>query len=273
MLMKIVTYGVIALLVVTLGAGAVFYLKAYKPMAEDYAKIQNSLPELKKAKTDLAHYKEKEIKEIKETEWIKPVIDVLSAGLGDEIKAGKAEVLVSGNKVLLNISEQALYMPGSYTFTRESSQLLSTLVTLLRGKEVKGKDIIIGNTTQAVPAQGKGKKKIPAKDARTLAADRSAALIKHLEKNGIEPDTLIAAAYSSKQPEIGYKIKRQKTVIIIDTPPTPPSVVTKQETAPPPQIPAKSVPETKNSVTAPATAAPQAQPKAIPIQPSRPKAQ
>jgi outer membrane protein OmpA-like peptidoglycan-associated protein len=264
MLMKIVTYVVITLLVVTLGAGAVFYLKIHQPMAEDYARIQNSLPELNKVRIDLAKYKAKEDKELKETAWINPAVDALYTGLGNEIKAGTAEVFAAGDKVVINISEQALYMPGSYTFTRESTQLLSTLVTLLRSKEVKGRDIIVGNTTQAVPAQGKGKKKIPAKDARTLAEDRSAALVKHLEKNGVDPDALIAAAYSSKQPAIGYKLKGQKIVIIIEKPAMLPPVVTKQDFIPAPQTPAKPTPETKNTVTASGT--PQSQFKGVPIQ-------
>lgn len=259
MLMKIVTYVLIALLVVTLGAGAFFYLTYYQPMAADYARMKAGIPELDKAKAELKKIKEKESKE---TAWLTPALDALNSGLSNEIKNGKAEVLSAGNSVIVNIAEDALFMPGSYTFSKDSQPLLRLLDSLLRDEKVKGKMITIGNTTPSVPASGKGRKKIPAKDARTLAADRSAALIKYLEKSGVSQDALVAAAYSSKQPEIGFKIKDHKTVIIIENPLATPTVAIKQESA-------KEAPATKASTTG--SAAPQKQPKGIPIQPAQPK--
>ncbi len=125
-------------------------------MAEDNARMTTRMPELDKAALELRQRKEKESKE---TAWLKPAIDALSAGLGNEIKSGKAEVLAAGNKVVVNISEQALYLPGSYTFSNESPQLRANLVALLKSDTLKGKDIYIGNTTHAVPAQGRGRKK------------------------------------------------------------------------------------------------------------------
>ncbi len=270
MLMKIVTSVLTALLVVTLGAGAVFYLKTYKPLAADYARMKSALPAYEK---DSAELKKLQGKESKETAWLNPAVDALSTGLVNEIKSGKAEVLVAGNKVIVNISEQELFLPGSYTFAKESPQLRSNLVDLLKSDRLKGKDIYIGNTTQAVPAQGKGRKKIPAKEARTLAAERSAALIKDLEKNGVNQDALIAAAYSPKQPVMGYLIKDRKTVIIIENPPTVPLGATRQEAAR--QSSAKPAPDTRSTatVTVPAPRpASQTQPRPIPILPAQPKA-
>lgn len=267
--MKIVTSVLTALLIMALTAGALFYLKAYKPMAEDYARMTARMPELDKAKSELKHIKERESRE---TAWLNPAIEALSSGLGNEIKSGKAEVLAAGNKVVVNISEQALYLPDSYTFSKESPQLRATLVELLKSDGLKGKDIYIGNTTHAVPAQGRGRKKVPAKDARTLAAERSAALIKYFEKNGVNQDALIAAAYSPKQPVTGLLIRDHKTVIIIENPPTVPLGATKQEAAP--QASVKPVPDTRSTptVSAPRPAS-QTQPRPVPILPARPKAQ
>jgi hypothetical protein len=247
MLMKIVTSVLTVLLIMTLTAGALFYLRAYKPMAEDYVRMATRMPAFDKANIELKHIKEKESKE---TAWINPAIATLSAGLVNEIKSGNAEVLESGNKVVVNISEQALYLPGSYTFSTESPQLRSNLVFLLKSDRLKGKDIYIGNTTHAVPEQGRGRKKVPAKDARTLAAERSAALIKYFEKNGVNQDTLIAVAYSPKQPVTGFLIKDRKTVIIIENPPTVPLGATRQESAR--QSPIKPVPVTRSTQTVPA---------------------
>jgi hypothetical protein len=268
MLMKIVISVLTALLIIILSAGALFYLKAYKPMAEDYARLASRIPELDKAKSELKHIKEKESKE---SAWINPAIEALSAGLGNEIKSGSAEVLAAGNTVVVNISEQALYLPGAYTFSKESPQLRATLAGLLKNDRLRGKDIYIGNTTQAVPAQGRGRKKIPAKDARTLAAERSAALIKDFEKNGgVNQDALIAAAYSPKQPATGLLIKDRKTVIIVESPPAV-QFTTKQEGAP--QAAVKPATDTRSSTTVSAPRPAQTQPRPIPILPARPKAQ
>lgn len=263
MVMKIITSVVILLLLAALGAAGYFYLTMYKPMTADYARMKAGMPELDKAKAELKKLRERENKE---TAWMSPVVDVLNSGLSDEIKAGKAEVLTASNKVIVNMAEDAIYMPGSYTFSKESQQRLRKLDSLLRDEKIKGKNITIGNTTQSVPAQGKGRKRIPAKDARTLAADRSAALIRYLEKQGVSEDALIAAAYSSKQPDVGFKLKSHKTVIIIENPPMAPAVVSKQE----PTQEAQSKPTATTKAPAAAPAAPQS-PKTIPIQPAQPK--
>ncbi len=265
MIMKIVTYVVIALLIAALGAATVFYFYMYQPMATDYARMKAGMPELDKAKNELKKLKEREIRE---SAWINPAIDVLSAGLSDEIKSGKAEVLSSGNRVIINISESALFMPGSYTFLKEkeSQPLLRKLDSLLRDEKLKGKTIIIGNTTESAPAQGKGRKKIPPKDARTLAADRSAVLIKYLEKSGVNQDALVAGAYSSRQPDIGFKLKSHKTVIIIENLLAAPTVASKQEPG--------QQPQSKPTLTVKApdgVVSPQGQPAATPIKPAQPK--
>jgi hypothetical protein len=269
MLQKIATYILLALFIMTLGAASVFYLYKHKPLEADYKRVMAGLPELEKARAEVKKYREKENQD---TAWISPVIDALSSGLSDEIKAGKAEVLAAGKKVVVNIAERALYLPDSYTFSLESPQLRLKLISLLRSKEVKGKSIQIGNTTEAVPAQSRGRKKIPGKDARTLAAERSAALIKDFEKNGVDQDALIAVAYSSKQPEIGFSLKKHKTVIIIESPLAVPEVAAKKEAAAP-QTAASPTTGTKSSatVTAAVPAAPQPQPNTTPVQPAEPK--
>jgi outer membrane protein OmpA-like peptidoglycan-associated protein len=261
MIMKIVTYALIVLLVVMLGGAAVFYLKMYQPMVAEYDVMKSGMSELDKAKAELKKCRDKETRE---TGWLNPEIDALSAVLADEIKAGKVEVLSAGSRVFVNIAEDALYLHASYTFTRDSQQLLSKLESLLRGNELKGKKIEIGNTTDSVPAQGKGRKKTPPKDGRTLAADRSAALVKYLEKKGLDPNALVLAAYSPKQPEIGFKLKAHKTVLVLENLPAGPAIATKQE--------AQSKPTQTSKPTATAPAAPAAKPQAIPIQPAQPKA-
>ncbi len=263
--MKIVTYIVIALLVAALGAAAVFYFYLYQPMATDYARMKAGIPELDKAKTELKKLKDRDSRE---NAWINPAVDAVSSVLMDEIKAGNAEVLASGSRVVVNIAEDLLFMPGSYTFAKTSPPLRAKLITLLRMNELKGKEIYIGNTTEGVTAQGRGRRKVPGKDARTLAAERSAALIKDFEKNGVDKDSLVAAAFSSKQPAAGFKLKSHKTVIILENPLVAPTVATKAE----PIQQTQSKPTSTASAPAAVSRPPaQAQPKAIPIQPAQPK--
>jgi hypothetical protein len=261
--MKVVVSVLTALLVVTLGVGVAFYLITHKPLAADHARMKAALPAYEMANAEL---KRIQWERRKETAWLHPAIDVLSAGLGKEIKSGAAEVFVAGNKVIVNISEQALFVRGAYTFAKESPTLRLNLAALLKSDTLKGKNMYVGNVTRAVPARGKGRRRVPAKSARTLAAERSAALVKDLEKNGVDRDRLIAAAYSGKQRVIGFKIKEQKTVIIIESPPM---VAIQQEDTP--QTAAQPAIDSRISMTAPATpSASLTQPEPVPINPAQP---
>jgi hypothetical protein len=266
--MKIVTYILIGLLVVALGAGAYFYLYQYAPQAAELQKLQQGQPEFDRARKELKKYTDREKQE---TGWIGSAAETLKKGLANEIAAGTAEVAVAGNRVVVNIAEAVLYTPMSVTFARTSQQGLANLAALL--KEFKDKEIVIGNMTINAPAQGKGRKRVPAKDARTLASGRSMELVKYLEKNGMTAESLVAAAYPAKLPERGFRIKDQKTVIIISAPLAAAADAAKQGTKPAPA--AKSTPTvTAATVTATPTATAAAaspQPKSIPISTVPPK--
>jgi hypothetical protein len=257
--MKIITSFLIVLLVATLAGGAYFFQYIHKPMAIEYEKLQQGQPEFEKARKELAKFKEKEKQE---TAWIGSAVEMLKKGLANDISAGKAEVVTAGSRIIVNIAEGVLYTPMSITFGRDSRPSLDNLAALL--KELKDKDISVGNMAQAAPAQGKGRKRVPAKDARSLAAARSAELVKYLEKNGVPAEALIAASYPAKLPERGFRIKEKKTVIVISAPAmvAPETPSPKQETKPAPI--AKSAPTATSGSAGP-------QPKSIPISPVPPK--
>jgi hypothetical protein len=264
--MKIVAYVFIALFIMALGAAGFFYLKIYQPMDIEYKALKAGMPELDRARSELKKIKDKENREIS---WIKPAVEVLNAGLSDEINAGKAEVLTAGNRVIVNIAEEKLYMPGSYTFAKESPQLRAKLVGLLMKSELKGKEIMIGNTTEGLSAQIRGRTKIPAKDARTLAAERSGVLIKDFEKNSVPSDSLVAAAYTAKQAEIGINLKSHKTVITIGDTPSSPQAALKPASQPQSTLTVTTKPTATPMQSAPAVTAPQ--PREIPIRPAQPQ--
>ncbi len=257
--MKIVTYILIGLLVVTLGGGAYFYLYMHKPMAGEYEKMKQGQPEFDKARKELSKLK---AKEQQETGWTGPAVEALKKGLANEINEGKAEVVAAGSRVVVNIAEGVLYTPLSVTFAKDSRPSLENLAALL--KDLKDKEIFVGNMTQSAPAQGKGRKKVPSKDARALAAGRSVELVKYLEKNGVPSEALIAASYPEKVPERGFKIREQKTIIVIAVP-----AAAAQEAAAPKQE-TKPAPAARSTATVTAgSAAPQ--PKSIPISTMPPK--
>lgn len=240
---------IVVLLIAVIGGGAYFYVTTLDPMLADYKRMKEGMPELDRAKAELKKYKEKETKE---TAWIKPAVEALNAGLSDEIKTGKAEVTQAGTAIVVNISEDIMYTPRSMTFAKDSPQLRLKLATLLGSKELKGKQITVGNTTDAVAAQGKGRKKILPREARALAADRSVALAKYLEQNKVDKETLVAAAYDAKIPDPGFRIKDRKTIIVIENPPAP-SGIAQPKPAPAPGA--------------------QPAPKSIPLKPAQPKGQ
>lgn len=251
--MKIVTYLLAAFLVAALGAAALFYFSTFEPMLADYTRMKQGLPEFDKAKAELKKYKEKEAKEAGKTAWLPPALDALNAGLIEEIKTGKVEISNAGDGIVINISEEILYTPRSVTFAgKEAQPLLQKLAAALANKDLKGKMIIVGNTTDAVPAQGKGRKKIPPKEARTLAADRSLQLVRNLEQNKVDSEMLVAAGYPAKLHDTGFKIKDHKTIILIEN------------------LPAPAVAADQSKQT---TQAPQAAPKTIPLKPAQPSGQ
>ena len=150
-----------ALLAVTLGASAFFYLNTFKPMAAEYEKMKAGMHELDKAKAELKRYKDKESRE---TAWLRPAADALSAGLGDRNQVRQGGGIDRGpQRCREHRRGCALYAGVLHFYSKESEKLLLKLEALLRADELKGREIIIGNTTEAVPAQGKGRKKIPRK--------------------------------------------------------------------------------------------------------------
>jgi len=91
-------------------------------------------------------------------------------------------------------------------------------------------------------------------------------LIKDFEKNGVDQDSLIAVAYSSKTRETGLSIKGHKTIIVIESPLAAPEVAVKS-----PETATQSSAAKSSAMATPAVpAAQQAQPKPVPVQPLNP---
>ncbi|MDH4162085.1 MAG: hypothetical protein OEW15_05270 [Nitrospirota bacterium] len=263
--MKIVAYILIGLLVAGLAGAGYFYMAVYKPLSADLDRFKAAQPEFDKTRTELKKLKERESRIKQETAWIAPATDLLKKGFEKEISEGKAEITVVDNRIVLNITESLLFTPRSVTFGGKSSiAVLENLASLL--KEFKDKEILIGNMTQSVPAQGRGRKKTPAKDGRTIAAARSGELVKYLVKNGVSEELLVASSYPAKLPDRGFKIKDQKTIIVI----SPPVAATQDMPAVAPQAAAK--PSAVASSSATTTAPPPGpQQKPIPITTAPPK--
>jgi hypothetical protein len=236
-------------------------------MALDYARMKIGMPEFDKAKSELKKYKDREA-------WIRLAMETVKTALQEETGSGKAEIVAADGSLVINIAEAALYTPGSVTFTKESVPTLEKLTSLLKNlKDLKDKDVFIGNATLPSSAQGTARQRVPAKDALDLAADRSVALVKYLERKGVAKESLIAVAYPAKQPDRGFKIKDRKTVIIIRSPEAPgqEAAAAKPEAltaAPPKPAPA---PKPSGTQAAPALPSQPEQPKPIPIMPAKPK--
>ena len=249
--MRIITYILVVLLIGVLGASGYLYLSTYKPLAEEHALLKAGQPGMEKS------LKKFQDREKQERAWTGPLAGMLQSGLAAEIASGKAEVVIAGNRVIVNLAEDLLYTPQSVTFARDSQPLQLRLAGLF--KEIKDREILVANTTQPAPAQGRGRRRVPAKDARTLAAARSHELVKALIRNGVPEEPLVAAAYGSKMPDRAYKIKDNKTFFIISAP----------APAEPAPAAAAAQPSAKPASAATGTSAPM-QPQPIPIAPAPP---
>ncbi|HWR72977.1 MAG TPA: hypothetical protein VN604_07390 [Nitrospirota bacterium] len=288
---------ILILLIGGLGAGGYYaYTQYVGPKYIEYRRMLAGQPEIEQAKADLRRLKEKESRE---TAWIPTALQNLQTGLEKEIASGAVEVATSGSRIVVNITEQTLYQPGSKTFAKDSPNTLMKIASLLKTKDFESREILVGNTTSSVAAAGKGRRRTPAKDGRVLAGERSLELVKYFEKNGVNAASLAAVAYAPKMADNGFKIKEKKTVIVIGAMPAPAqaAAVPKPAAAAPAQqpkpagaapAPAQAAPATipqQKPVAAPNTGAAQQavpaqpqpaqpqqiQPKPIPVQPAQPK--
>jgi outer membrane protein OmpA-like peptidoglycan-associated protein len=281
--MKIAASILVIMLVALLAFGGYFYLKVHQPLAEDLVKFRSEQPQFEKMSRELKTRKDREARE---TAWIAPAADALRKGLSAAgIPADKTEIAVAGNRIVVNIAEMVLYTPQSVTFAKDGKPALDGLAETL--KPFKDLEIVVGNVTEAAPAQGKGRKRVPAKDARSLSAGRSAELVKYLEKNGVAAGALVAAAYPAKVPDQGFRMKAGKTMIVIGrrepafpAPAPAPAPALKAETkptvtsqaagtaqpAPKPEV--KPAPAAQSTGTATPAPAPHSKPVPIPITPA-----
>ncbi|MGE5855654.1 MAG: hypothetical protein ACM34C_03740, partial [Syntrophaceae bacterium] len=212
--MKIGTLLLVVLLLAAVGGGAYFYIYIHTPLMIENQKMSQGMPELAKAKAELKKYKEREAVE---SAWVPMTAETIRSGLTSEIAAGKVEVESSGSRIVVNITEQTLYQPGSKTFAKDSPNTLTKIASLLKAKDLEGREILVGNTTSSVAAAGKGRRRTPAKDGRALAGERSLELVKYFEKNGVNAASLAAVAYAPKMADKGFKIKEKKIMIVIGT--------------------------------------------------------
>lgn len=255
--MKIVTYIVLLLLVAALAGGAYFYLFIHKPLESEHAVLKAGQPAFENAQRSLRKFQDREKQE---TSWIAPVAESFRKGLAAEISAGKAEVVVAGSRIVVNIAESVLFTPRSVTFAAGSQPAQANLAGLLN--DLKDKEIVVGNTAQSAPAQGRGRKRVPARDGRTLSSGRSHELVKALVKNGAPEEALVAASFASKLPDRGFAIKGDRTMIIISSP---------AAAAAPAAAPQQQVKPAAAAASTPAATAPRSpQQMPIPISPAAP---
>lgn len=267
--MKIVTTFLLVLLLATLGGAGYFYVKVHEPMAGDLAALRSEQPQFEKTSRELKSRKDREAQE---TAWLAPAVDALRKGLAAAgIPPDKAEVAVAGGRIYVNIAEAVLFTPKSVTFGKDSKPALDGLADML--KPLKNLEFVVGNVTEPAPAQGKGRKRIPAKDARSLAAARSLELVKYLEKKGVASEALVAASYPTRIPEQGFKIKADKTMIVISVPASATQAPAAASfAAPAAKTETKPAPATQSTGTkAPAPSQPK--PVPIPITPAPKKVQ
>lgn len=255
---KIILYVLIGLLVVCIAGAGYYYFAVHKPMEAEYESLKNTKPLLEKANNELKKLKEREAKVKQETAWVDAGVAALGNALKSLVEGGKAEVVPSGNRIVINVAESVLFTPFSITFAKDGKPVLDALALAL--KEFNDKEIIVGNVTVPSPPTGKGRKKKPGKDARTIASGRSVELVKFLEKNGVSSESLIASAYPPKLPDHGFLLKDKKTIIVISPP-----AAAKTTAAPAQQAVQSAAP------TAPAAAPAQDQQKPIPITTPPPK--
>jgi chemotaxis protein MotB len=153
--------------------------------------LMAELDDLQAKTGQLTETKNKEIEKLKET------YDSLVSELQEEIKKGEIKVTQVLDRLSVNMVERILFDSGSAEIKPEGLKVLERLGSVL--KKVSDKQIRVEGHTDNVSIGGKLVEKFPTN--WELSAVRATNVVKFLtEKVGVDPQLVVAAAYSMYRP-------------------------------------------------------------------------
>lgn len=166
------------------------------------------------AKTAEAEELEKSIARMKATH--DELVDKLQTNISD----GDVAVQSSQDNLTITLGDKVLFKSGEWELQPRGQRVLDQVSDVL--KKVEDRLIQVEGHTDNVPIKGPLKKRFPSN--WDLSSARAAAVVRYLEKGGVNADRLVLAAYGDRHPlgdnstEAG---RRQNRRVEISLPPIP----------------------------------------------------
>jgi chemotaxis protein MotB len=165
--------------------------------------LQESIYLLKKSK-------EKEVKNVSDT------YDNLLNEMKTEINKGQIVIKELQGRLTLDVLDKILFDSGKAEIKPEGKEILDRVVDILA--VTTDKAILVEGHTDNVPIAGNLSKKYPSN--WELSAARAISIVRHLEKQGIDPEILSAVAFGEHRPVAGNdtpegRAKNRRITIIL----------------------------------------------------------
>jgi chemotaxis protein MotB len=142
------------------------------------------------AKTKEGEDLQRSIAEMKATQ------DELSEKLKGDISSGEVAVEASEGNLTITLGDKVLFRSGEWELQPRGQKVLAEVAKVL--KKTTDKQVQVEGHTDNIPISGSLKQRFPSN--WDLSSARAAAVVRYLEKNGVDPKVLALAAYGDHRP-------------------------------------------------------------------------
>ena len=141
----------------------------------------------------------------------RPLANQLTSALGD----AEGAVFTRDGRLVVQIQNSLLFAPGKPELTAGGRAVLERLAPILA--QLGGRDVLVASHTDEPAANPSGK----AAASRELTGARAVAVVRFLEKRGVDPSIIGGAGYGWYRPEAGNldpegrEINRRTEILIM----------------------------------------------------------
>jgi chemotaxis protein MotB len=126
----------------------------------------------------------------------------------------------SKGNLTITLGDKVLFASGAWELQARGQKVLQQVADVL--KKTEGKLIQVEGHTDNVPTSGALKQRFPSN--WDLSAARAAAVVRYLQKNGVDPKLMVAAAFADQKPvgdnktPAGRKLNRRVEISLLPLP-------------------------------------------------------
>jgi chemotaxis protein MotB len=183
---------------------------------------QNLLTNIESSEEERIALKQRLDRQQQQIQRLKTINDELAARFQVEMEAGDISIKRVGDRLILDVSNELLFEPGSAELNQRGIDILHKVADVV--KDLDSRLIQVGGHTDDQPIYGNLKNRYPTN--WELSAARAINVVKLLEAQGVDPTLLYAAGFGPYQPltsntsEEGRKINRRIDIQLLPNPET-----------------------------------------------------